>query len=482
MRQRGVAIVVQNLDSTGGMERQALQLAKRLARSGVRVWLFTSVQIAEFKPRLPGGRPFVERHTRLTIYRVPLSLKWEKVWFDALYELVIAGVLGVHASRVDAIYAVQWMTARHAAPVARLLDCPLFVKFAGGGHYGDLAVIGRSPERAQALEMLATAKRLVCISPQIAEEAREAGLPAESILRIPNGVDLSRFEKVHPARLPGPDGAEHVLFVGALRVEKRLPDLVRSFARVAQIRPKAQLVIAGEGAEETAIRTAAREMGLEERIHLLGRRNDVPELLAGASVFVLTSASEGLSNALLEAMAAGTPIVATDIDANRAVVEHEKEALLIPLGDPEALGRAIVKLLDDRELALRLSRAGLAKVRDYDLSEVARRYRRAFRETARPLRASLRIMLAILLELAWPLEPRVGPHETLPVSFRSFLGRRVRVYLYWAVYVPIRDFTTSVVVRTKRFLHIEGEILVRLRLRRAPGPQDRLAEQARSKT
>jgi glycosyltransferase involved in cell wall biosynthesis len=438
MRQLGIAILIHNIDLTGGMEKQALQLAEELARRGARVWIFSGCHVVGSFPRLPRGIPAVERRGRLTIYRVPMCTGWMWRTSTSLFELVVAGILAARAPHLDAIYAVQWTMAVHASRVARFLDCPLFVKFAGGGYYGDFMTLGRSPEQAPTLAALARAERLVCISPQIVDEVRAAGLPAERICRIPNGVNLSRFEGRHSAALPLVGDPEYVLYVGGLRREKRVPELVHTFAEVARTRPRAQLVIVGDGPEDSAVRAAAREAGIEARVHLLGIRTDVPDLLAAAHVFVLTSTSEGLSNSLLEALAAGVPIVATDIEGNRAVVEHEKDALLVPLGDSAALASAMARLLEDRELATRLARAGREKVRQYGLGEVALKYEGAFREVARPLPSSLRLM------------GRYWRHfESLGLSGLALVTGR----LY------MRNAVTALVVSAKRALGIEGEIL-----------------------
>jgi glycosyltransferase involved in cell wall biosynthesis len=297
-----------------------------------------------------------------------------------------------------------------------------------------------------AFPRLARAAGLVCISPQIAQEARAAGLPEARLLRIPNGVDLARFVDATPAELPGPADAERVLFVGALRREKRIPDLVRAFAPVARARPRARLVLAGDGPEESKVRETARELGLADRVDLLGRRSDVPSLLRRADAFVLTSESEGLSNALLEAMAAGAPIVATDIEGNRAVVEDEREALLVPLGDQAALGRALGRLLEDRALASGLASAARAKARGYAIERVAAQYEQAFRRARRP---------------------RPGP-ATLVVRYLTSLGGLGASGLVVAVLrqrleESVRRAISSVVVAAKSALGIEGDLLARRR-------------------
>jgi glycosyltransferase involved in cell wall biosynthesis len=383
-----LAVMVYRVDTTGGMERQALLLARTLVARGANVTIVSTSPVPGWLLRHPPGVPLVERQGRLTIVRVPLSQSWKWVWCEWFYELAAAWILA-RRRRLDALYAVQWKAGIQASRVARFLDAPLFVKFAGGGVNGDFSVLGKSDDAERARAALATAEGLVCVSPQIAEEARAAGFADERLLRIPNGVELARIQGAPRAELPLPPDAEVVLFVGALRREKLLPDLVRSFAIVARARPKARLAIAGDGPEENAVRAAVREHGLDERVLLLGRRSDVPSLLKAASVLALTTESEGLSNSLLEALAAGTPIVTTDVEGNRALLGHEREALLVPLGDVEGFARAVVRLLEDRTLAAKLAAAGRAKAETYSIERVAQDYERAFARGARPRPSSL---------------------------------------------------------------------------------------------
>lgn len=447
---RDVLFLVHMIDRTGGMERQALRLAEALAARGRRVTVVSSAYAEGWLPLLPRGTRLRERRGRLTILRVPLCRPWRWTWCESLYELVAAWVGVARASTLGAIYAVQWETGLAAAPVARLLGAPLVVKFAGGGANGDFVALARSEKRRRALAALGEAAGLVCLSPQIEAEAVAAGLPRERVLRIPNGVDLARLTSDRlsadraPAQLPsGPEG-EAVLFVGALRREKRLPDLVRAFARVARERPRAHLVLAGDGPEEGAIRAAISAAGLEGRAHLLGKRTDVPALLRAARVFVLTTESEGLSNALLEAMAAGTPIVATDVEGNRAVVESEREALLVPLEDEAALARALSRLLEDRALAERLSRAARAKVERYDLPRVAREYDRALARLARPLPSSGRLALGYLARFENPGLTGLG----------ASLGR----YAFGEAVFHVKRAISAAVVAAKGALGIEGAL------------------------
>jgi hypothetical protein len=176
----------------------------------------------------------------------------------------------------------------------------------------------------------------------------------------------------------------------------------------------------------------------------------VPALHRAASVFVLPSASEGMPNALLEALASGTPSVATDIPGTNELVRHEREALLVPLDDALALASAIVRLLEDRALAQRLAEAGRARIAsDYDMERVADRYMALFGDGARK----------------WP-RPRYAPFLRMNAELVLF-GARFTLYLARTGIEVSRAAVTSVVVAIKRRLGIERAILPSLKRRGA---------------
>jgi glycosyltransferase involved in cell wall biosynthesis len=138
---------------------------------------------------------------------------------------------------------------------------------------------------------------------------------------------------------------------------KGLSDLLAA----AQLVPEAFFVLAGEGREREILQTRARALGIANRVSFLGHRNDIPDLLASCDVFVLPSLYEGLPVSVLEAMAAGKPVVATAVGGTCEVVLHGQTGLLVPPRDPAALARAIRTLLADPDLVQQLTQA--AKVR-----------------------------------------------------------------------------------------------------------------------
>lgn len=147
------------------------------------------------------------------------------------------------------------------------------------------------------------------------------------------------------------DDDEVVVTVGRQEYQKGHTHLVAAFAAVVVKRPAAVLLIAGrEGHASTALRTQIRSLNLDEKVRLLGHRTDVPDVLAAADLFVFPSVYEGLGGALIEAMALGLAVVASDLPAVREVVAVGENAVLVPPGDPQALEGAIVGLLADRVL------------------------------------------------------------------------------------------------------------------------------------
>jgi glycosyltransferase involved in cell wall biosynthesis len=171
---------------------------------------------------------------------------------------------------------------------------------------------------------------------------------------IPNAPDLAA-----PEGMVNSDRGRLVLFLGHLYRDKGVYELLDAFARLQPARSGLRLVMAGEGGEAQRLRLEARRFGLNAAVELPGwvGPEAKAELLAEAACLVLPSHEEGLPLALLEAMHAGVPVVATSVGGVPEIVEDGRHALLVAPRDPEALASALGRVLDDRELATRLSEA-----------------------------------------------------------------------------------------------------------------------------
>jgi glycosyltransferase involved in cell wall biosynthesis len=195
----------------------------------------------------------------------------------------------------------------------------------------------------------------------VSETIKEANcgylrLPPRKVAVVQRGRDLARYDD----RSTGVDPREHVgslirrvlsgpviLTVGRLIHEKGQRHLVAAMREVVAMSPGAVLLVAGEGVLRSELEGLIARLDLNESVFLLGHRADVPELLQAADVFALPSLLEGAAGAVVEAMMAGKPVVASDLPSVRECVADAGAALLVPPGDPAALASAVISLLTD---------------------------------------------------------------------------------------------------------------------------------------
>lgn len=365
-----LAFLVYEIDRRAGMQSQAAQLLPRLAAAGLDVRIVSTAaprELRALRERPAPGAP------ELPLIRLPVTRPGA---FEALARTWLASQGGV-----DVLLGLGWHEAVHAARIARRTRLPFLARYACSGDHGDMAALAQRPRE---LALLQGAARHVCISDEILREVRAAGFGEERLLSIPNGVDLRAWAgDPPPAALPFEPKAEVVLFLGRLAPQKRLDVLLRAVARLAPARPLLRLAVCGEGPLREDLEALCRELGIAERVAFLGVRDDVLALHRAARVFVLPSEGEGLPNALLEALAAGTPTLATAVAGTVDVVRHEREGLLVAPNDPEALAAGLERLLGDAELRARLSAQGRARVAEaYDVDLAARRYAEAIEAVA----------------------------------------------------------------------------------------------------
>jgi len=220
------------------------------------------------------------------------------------------------------------------------------------------------------------AHRIAANSTSAADRLRAEGVPAERILVIPNGIDATAFPaREYPAR------PRRLAAVACLREEKRLDVLLAAAPRILARYPDAEIRIAGDGECRGALEAQARTLGVSGRVTFLGHRDDVADLLTASDIFVLPSRAEAFPNAVMEAMASGLPVVASDVGGIPELVDDGRTGRLVPPGEPETLAEAVLGLMDDPARAAELGRAGRRRVdTTFSMDRMVDRFERLYME------------------------------------------------------------------------------------------------------
>jgi len=217
--------------------------------------------------------------------------------------------------------------------------------------------------------------RIICVSEGIRAVLIADGLAPERVGVVHSGVDLARFRDVTDRRAEYarefgfPLGVPLIGNVAHLAGHKGQRDLVAAAALVLRQVPEARFLIVGEGECRAALEAQVAELGLQQRVLLVGFRTDVPALLAAFDIFCFPSHLEGLGTSVLDALASGRPVVATRAGGIPEMIEDGRHGLLVPPRDPAALAAALLRLLEQREFAQSLGRAGRQRVEQEFSSE-----------------------------------------------------------------------------------------------------------------
>lgn len=359
----------------GGSERQAHALAKALIRRGHAVTVVTQ--------RFPHLPP-VEVIEEIQVYRGIVTLGRGPI-YGLSYLLSSTLSLLRHRRRHQIIHVHHlYLDAFAAGLMSRFLRRPVLAKVACGGYVGDMARLKRTRLSPLFFAALRRLDRIVAISDQIQEELVDHGFEAKRIVRIPNGVDAEGF---HPVR--DREAAKRALglrgklvsFAGRLDPQKGLMYLLQAWQTVAAKEPDATLLLLGTGPQEGELKESAGRLGMSERVIFLGHQEDVRPYLQASDVFALPSLAEGMANSLLEAMATGLPCVGTRVGGIVDLIMDGISGLLVEPGDAHRLAEAILRLLQDPDLATKLGVAARRTMeRGYSIEQVAEQYVKLYQE------------------------------------------------------------------------------------------------------
>jgi len=394
-----VAMVVPHFPPpvVGGLERQAYELALAVRRRGIDVWVLSG-RFAPQQPRtqLVDGIPVVRvRFPRAKWLRFPVT------------GLALLHALVTRRREFDVLHLhnLSWFGGLSVL-IARALGKPVLAKLPTATRWA-------FRERSLRLRLFLSCDAIALMTSESIDDFRRLGYPEGRIFGVTNGVATSRF---HPGPPPDP-GSERplqVIFSGRLDAEKGLLDLLAVWPAVLRrIGAPARLALCGEGPQEAELREAIASLRLSESVELRGRIADMAGALQQADVFVLPSFIEGNSNAVLEAMATGLPIVSTLAGGTPLLVGPAGHPWLVTPRDRAALEDRLVRLLTEPQTRREVGGAMLERAQTVlGIEAVAARYASVYERLASGRRDEVRACSSPLFAAAPP--PRATPSVAIP--------------------------------------------------------------------
>lgn len=344
----------------GGAEIYAFTVASRLDKSRFESFMCAVDQGGAIEPEVrKSGLPYF-------IMKRRAGIDWRL--FGRLFRLF-------RRKKIDVLQTHHFNQLFYSAPGAKLLGIRVF-------HTEHDIELSKKPRLRLALKLLSRCcTKMIAIGNEIAQMYRDLGIPDEKIQILRAGVEVSSFD-YSPQQARADLGLESqhrvAIIVARLFPEKNHRLLLDAFAQAAQNEPDYRLLIAGEGIEADNIRAQIEALNLTSQVQMLGVRRDVPRLLAASDIFVLSSDREGLPIAVLEAMAAARPVVATAVGNVPDVVRDGETGRLVPPGDKDALAEALKDLLSDKVRCENLGHAAREVARDYDVRHMIESYEKLF--------------------------------------------------------------------------------------------------------
>jgi glycosyltransferase involved in cell wall biosynthesis len=372
---RILMVVRQFFPWVGGTERQAQKLSKKLRQKGVDVkivtgWWQRDTPQQEVIDTVPVFR-------NLTLWEM-FGIRGLRKFGGYIYIVSLLYYLWRHRREYDLLHIHMLSYPAFAGVLAgKWLGKKTVVKIANSGWGSDIKRMrenGLVPGSAHMLPIALRGDRMVAVNSRIVDELRESRVESERIAVIPNGVDVNGVTGKKDYRL---NGVVTLVFVGRLDPQKGLDVLLPAFQQVRSLRPELcwRLLLIGDGLLRDELKNVARQLNIAEYVEFCGLVRDVDAHLSQADLFVLPSRSEGMSNALLEAMTLGLPCVATRISGNTDLIQDGENGVLVLSENVDSLAQAFMRLVEDEALRSRLGNAARRTVASrYSLDSIADRY------------------------------------------------------------------------------------------------------------
>ena len=376
------------VDSISNRPIRVLHVVEYLGLAGMEFGVIKQVNRLDpsiFSPMICCLRYQLETTHSLIDDSIPIfELRKKKLGRDLNVIVRLASLL--RSQCVDIVHSHNWQTFFYTVMAALLARTPVIVH---GEHGREGQMVSQRQLSIQGI-MGKLVNSIVTVSSSLEKElGSQWKIKRERISTIPNGVDLEGFgqklelEKVRLELALSP-GALVVLSVGGLRPVKDHETLIRGFAKIEPDISNVSLLIVGrEYAQgvQSNLEALAQKLGIREKVHFLGVRHDIPQLMQLSKVYVNTSLFEGMSNTILEAMAAGRPVIATRVGGNPELVIDKVTGYLIEPKSVEQLADRLQGLLRDEELADTLGSAGRKRAeRNHSMEAMVNRYQTLYQE------------------------------------------------------------------------------------------------------
>lgn len=367
----GVVMLINEFGQiSGGAERQAERLASQLAAQGESVWIVTrrlpGLASAEVRNGFHVLRPATWGPGKLKTITFVFGCLWHLWRLRPSYKILHAHLL--------------FGPAFAATLAGHILGKRVIVKLGASGAYGEIHKSQRSLRGRLTLALLRRwVNAVIVLDDDMKAEVISAGFPAHLVYMMPNGIDTVSFAPDRPkGNAKAEIGMENktlVLFVGRLVPQKSLPTLLEAMKVAVQSCSDLHLLLVGDGSEREALQALARSLNIQDSVTFAGTQMNVKPFLNAADIFVLPSEREGMSNALLEAMAAGLACLVTPVGAGPTMLEDGRCGLLLPVGDVAGWAKSLAELGRDLDLRKKLGHAARQRaVAEYDFSVVSARY------------------------------------------------------------------------------------------------------------